>query len=54
MPGAPRDLVSANGALNRHLMVSPSLRLVVVRMGDRASATFASDLMTRVIAAAPR
>ena len=34
IPAAPPDLVAALGALDRKLYVVPSLRLVVVRMGD--------------------
>ena len=32
---APRDMYSANGALNRRCWVVPSLQLVVTRLGDR-------------------
>ncbi|HEX3407384.1 MAG TPA: serine hydrolase, partial [Caulobacteraceae bacterium] len=34
IPAAPSDLVAALGALDRKLYVTPSLNLVVVRMGD--------------------
>jgi CubicO group peptidase (beta-lactamase class C family) len=36
IPSAPRDLVAALGALDRKIYVVPSLRLVVVRMGQAA------------------
>ena len=36
IPAAPPDLVAALGALDRKLYVAPSLKLVVVRMGDAA------------------
>jgi len=36
LPAAPRDLVAALGALDRKLYVVPSLKLVVVRMGQAA------------------
>ena len=32
---APKDTISANGALNRRCFVVPSLQLVVVRLGDQ-------------------
>ncbi|HYD45501.1 MAG TPA: serine hydrolase [Phenylobacterium sp.] len=36
-PAAPADMVAALGHLDRKLYVAPSLRLVVVRMGDAAA-----------------
>jgi len=36
IPAAPADLVAALGALDRKLYVVPSLKLVVVRMGQAA------------------
>ena len=36
IPAAPADLVAALGALDRKLYVVPSLKLIVVRMGDAA------------------
>ncbi len=35
---APKDMFSANGALNRRCFVVPSLQLVVTRLGDRPDA----------------
>ncbi|MFC1596969.1 serine hydrolase domain-containing protein [Planctomycetota bacterium] len=35
---APRDMFSANGALNRRCFVVPSLQLVVTRLGDQPDA----------------
>jgi hypothetical protein len=32
---APKDTISANGALNRRCFVVPSLQLVVTRLGDQ-------------------
>jgi CubicO group peptidase (beta-lactamase class C family) len=37
IPTAPPDLVAALGALDRRLFVVPSLRVIVVRMGDATS-----------------
>ena len=37
IPAAPADLVAALGALDRKLCVVPSLKLVVVRMGQAAA-----------------
>ena len=34
IPAAPPDLVAAFGHLDRKLYLSPSLKLIVVRMGD--------------------
>jgi CubicO group peptidase (beta-lactamase class C family) len=36
--GAPRDMFSANGALNRRCWVVPSLQLVITRLGDQPAA----------------
>jgi CubicO group peptidase (beta-lactamase class C family) len=35
LPTAPKDMYSANGALNRRCFVVPSLQLVVTRLGDQ-------------------
>jgi CubicO group peptidase (beta-lactamase class C family) len=40
---APKDMFSANGALNRRCFVVPSLQLVVTRLGDRPDAGRAFD-----------
>lgn len=37
-PAAPPDTVAALGVLDRHLMVTPSLGLIVVRLGDAVEA----------------
>ena len=40
---APRDMFSANGALNRRCFVVPSLHLVVTRLGDQPSSNRGFD-----------
>ncbi|MGI9467582.1 MAG: serine hydrolase domain-containing protein [Rubripirellula sp.] len=55
LPAAPADTYSANGALGRRVFVSPSLGLVVVRLGDEpknvAAAGFDREFWRRLIAA---
>ena len=55
IPSAPRDLVAAQGALDRKLYIVPSRGLVVVRTGqavlDRA---FNEQLWSRLMKAAPK
>jgi CubicO group peptidase (beta-lactamase class C family) len=49
IPAAPADLVAALGALDRKLYVVPSLRLVVVRMGQAADKDFDQQLWLRLM-----
>ncbi len=52
IPAAPDDLVCALGALDRKLYVAPSLKLVVVRMGQVAlDKDFDQQLWTRLMKA---
>lgn len=54
IPSAPADLVAALGALDRKLYVSPSRRLVVVRLGQAApDPDFDEGLWRRLAAAIP-
>jgi CubicO group peptidase (beta-lactamase class C family) len=54
IPAAPADLVSAQGAQDRKLYVSPSRRLVVVRMGPETGAPdFNQQLWLRLSKAMP-
>jgi CubicO group peptidase (beta-lactamase class C family) len=54
IPAAPADVVSAQGAQDRKLYVSPSLRLVVVRMGPETGAPdFNQQLWLRLAKAIP-
>ena len=56
-PNAPRDMVSANGALNRRCFVVPSLQLVVTRLGDRPKGVgkaFDAEFWKLLMAAAPQ
>ncbi len=56
VPAAPTDLVAAQGAQDRKLYVVPSLKLVVVRMGQAApdARGFNQQLWTRLMKAAPK
>jgi CubicO group peptidase (beta-lactamase class C family) len=54
IPAAPADLVAAEGALDRKLYVAPSLKLVVVRLGDTApDKDFEQQLWLRLMKALP-
>ena len=54
IPAAPKDLVAAEGALDRKLYVVPSLKLVVVRLGDAApEKDFEQQLWLRLMKALP-
>jgi len=53
---APKDMFSANGALNRRCFVVPSLQLVVTRLGDQPTVKrngFDRQLWKLIMAAAP-
>ncbi|MBT6485280.1 MAG: serine hydrolase [Planctomycetaceae bacterium] len=52
---APKDMFSANGALNRRCFVVPSLQLVVTRLGDQPDAgrTFDRQIWKLLTEAAP-
>lgn len=51
---APADLLAAQGAQDRKLFVSPSQKLIVVRMGQAAPREFNDRLWTLLSAATPR
>lgn len=54
IPAAPADLVAAFGHLDRKLYLSPSLKLIVVRMGDAAlDRDFDQQLWLRLSKAMP-
>lgn len=53
IPSAPKDTVAAQGALGRKLFVTPSLDLVVTRLGDQPEPDFNEQLWRRLMAAAP-
>jgi CubicO group peptidase (beta-lactamase class C family) len=50
---APADLIAAQGAQDRKLFVSPSRRVIVVRMGQAAERDFNDRLWTLLSAAMP-
>ena len=52
---APREMFSANGALNRRCFVVPSMQLVVTRLGDnpRDGQVFDRQFWRLLIEAAP-
>ncbi len=52
-PAAPSDLYAALGALGRKLYVVPSLKLVVVRLGDQPDADFDQQFWLKLMAALP-
>ena len=54
IPTAPDDTVAAQGALGRKLYVTPSLGLVVTRLGDRPASDFNTELWRLLMAAAPQ
>jgi len=53
IPAAPRDLVAAQGALDRKCYVVPSLGLVVTRLGDQTGEAFNNEFWTLLMKAAP-
>lgn len=53
IPAAPSDLYAAQGALGRKLYVVPSLKLVVVRLGDQPAADFNQQFWQKLIAVLP-
>ena len=53
IPTAPGDTVAAQGALGRKLYVTPSLDLVVTRLGDSPARDFNTELWRLLMAAAP-
>jgi len=59
IPAAPRDLVAAQGALDRKCYIVPSLGLVVTRLGEGVEAgdvgsAFNNEFWTLLMKAAPR
>jgi len=54
IPAAPRDLVAAQGALDRKCYIVPSLELVVTRLGDQTGEAFNNEFWTLLMKAAPR
>lgn len=53
IPTAPPDLVAAQGVLGRKCYVSPSLGLVVTRLGDEPGANFNEEFWALLMKAAP-
>jgi CubicO group peptidase (beta-lactamase class C family) len=53
IPAAPRDLVAAQGALDRKCYVVPSLGLVVARLGDQTGEVFNNDFWKLLMKAVP-
>jgi CubicO group peptidase (beta-lactamase class C family) len=54
IPAAPRDLVAAQGALDRKCYIVPSLGLVVTRLGDQTGEAFNNEFWTLLMKAVPR
>lgn len=52
IPSAPRDLVAALGAMDRKLYVSPSQKVIVVRLGATAPDTKFDENLWRLLSAA--
>jgi CubicO group peptidase (beta-lactamase class C family) len=53
IPAAPRDLVAAQGALDRKCYVVPSLGLVVTRLGDQTGEAFNNEFWKLLMKAVP-
>ena len=53
IPSAPRDLVAAQGALDRKCYVVPSLGLVVTRLGDQTGEAFNNEFWKLLMKAVP-
>ena len=53
IPAAPRDLVAAQGALDRKCYVVPSLGLVVTRLGDQTGEAFNNEFWKLLMNAVP-
>jgi CubicO group peptidase (beta-lactamase class C family) len=53
IPGAPDDLVAAQGALGRKCYVVPSMKLVVTRLGDEPGDAFNEEFWALLMKAAP-
>jgi CubicO group peptidase (beta-lactamase class C family) len=53
IPAAPRDLVAAQGALDRKCYVVPSLGLVVTRLGDQTGEAFNNEFWQLLMKAVP-
>ena len=53
IPAAPRDLVAAQGALDRKCYIVPSLGLVVTRLGDQTGEAFNSEFWKLLMKAVP-
>ena len=53
IPSAPRDLVAAQGALDRKCYVVPSLGLVVTRLGDQTGEAFNNEFWKLLMKAIP-
>ena len=51
VPTAPDDMVSANGALSRHLFIVPSMDLVVTRLGNNPGRGFVPEFWRLLMAA---
>jgi CubicO group peptidase (beta-lactamase class C family) len=53
IPAAPRDLVAAQGALDRKCYIVPSLGLVVTRLGDQTGEAFNNEFWKLLMKAVP-